>query len=111
MITLYETKDKCLRILDTIRIVLINEFRNQRPGLNVDLIMLRTKLHFYAHDEFRPPTPLIFPVYHIICIGCYKESISRNPPVFPINRTYFDIYILFCESILLSLNKIKILYQ
>ena len=44
----------------------------------------------------------MFPIYPIICIGSHKEPIfSRNPPIFPLNRTYSDIYISQCEATLL----------
>ena len=54
----------------------------------------------------RYPRPPVFTIYPIICLGSF---ISRNPPIFPINRMYTYICILHCEAIVLwILNKIQI---
>ena len=41
----------------------------------------------------------------------YRTDISRNPTIFPMNRTDSDICILQCEAVLPGINKNKILYH
>ena len=47
----------------------------------------------------RHPGPPKFPIYPIICIGSYKE------PIFPLNRTYSDIYIRTMKQLCCELTK------